>query len=80
MAGGFSTEGDVWPTMRRKKSSIKIKPANRGKLRAGLKAKKGKKIPVSSLMKAKNSKDPAMRKRAVFALNARKFKKGGKKK
>lgn len=80
MAGGYGTEGDVWPTMRRKKSTIKIKPSNTGKLRKATRTKKGKTIPVATLRKLKNSKNPVTRKRANFALNARKFKKVGSKK
>jgi oligoendopeptidase F len=64
----------------RKRSGISIKPANRGKLRKAAKAKKGKKIPVSKLRKLKKSKNPKTRKRATFALNARRWRKGGKKK
>jgi oligoendopeptidase F len=65
---------------RKKKSGIKIKKANRGKLRKTAKAKKGQKIPVSKLRAMKKSKNPTTRKRANFALNARKFKKGRKRK
>lgn len=54
-------------------TGIHIKKDHEGKLRTGLKAKKGQKIPVSKLQKAKNSSDPAVRKRATFALNARKW-------
>lgn len=60
--------------------AIHIKKSNRGKLRKTAKTKKGSKIPVSKLRKMKNSKNPKTRQRANFALNARKFKKGGKKK
>lgn len=63
---------------RRKK--IRIKKKNRGKLRKSTKTKKGKKIPVSKLRKMKKSKNPKTRKRATFALNARKWKKGRKRK
>lgn len=64
-----------------KKSSIKIKKSRQGKLRKTAGAKKGKKIPVSKLKALKKSKNPKTRKRANFALNARKFKKSrGKKK
>ena len=59
------------------RSKIYIKKANRGKLRKAAGAKKGQKIPVSKLRKMKNSKNPKTRKRANFALNARKWKKGG---
>lgn len=65
---------------KRRKGSINIKPSNKGKLRKTAKTKKGNKIPVSTLRKLKNSKNPKTRQRANFALNARKFKKGGKKK
>jgi len=60
---------------RRRKGGIKIKKANRGKLRKAAKVKKGKKIPVSKLRALKKSKNPKTRKRATFALNARKWKK-----
>lgn len=59
-------------------SGIHIKKKNRGNLRAATKTKKGKNIPVSKLEKLKKSKNPKTRKRANFALNARKWKKGGK--
>lgn len=65
---------------RRGKSGIKIKKKNRGKLRAHAGAKKGKNIPVSTLRRLKKSKSAAVRKRATFALNARKWKKGGRRK
>jgi hypothetical protein len=65
----------------RKKSGIKIKKANRGKLRKSAGVKKGQKIPASKLRAMKKSKNAKTRKRANFALNARKWKKtGGKKK
>lgn len=57
-----------------KKSGIHIKKSNRGKLRKSTGTKKGKKIPVSKLRKMKKSKNPKTRKRATFALNARRFK------
>lgn len=74
MTGGYNTGGDVWPVAT-KKFSVKIKPSNKGKLRAGLKAKKGKNIPVSALVKAARSKSSTTRRRAQFALNARKWRK-----
>jgi hypothetical protein len=61
------------PGKKRKKSGIKINPANAGKLRRSTKTKKGAKIPVSTLKKLKSSKNPTTRRRANFALNARKF-------
>lgn len=65
--------------MAKRKKRIKIKKANRGKLRAKTGTPKGKKIPVKTLRRMKKSKDPATRKQANFALNARKFKKRRKK-
>jgi hypothetical protein len=62
------------PRSRRK--PIHIKAKNRGKLRKSAGTKKGKKIPVSKLRKLKNSRSAATRRRATFALNARKWKKG----
>ena len=64
---------------RRRRSGIKIKKSNRGKLRRSAKVKKGRKIPVSKLRSMKKSKNPKTRKRATFALNARKWNKGGRK-
>ena len=64
------------PTAR--KSGIHIKKSNRGKLRKTAGTKKGQKIPVSKLRQMKKSKNPKTRKRATFALNARKWKKSGK--
>lgn len=60
---------------RKKKSGIHIKKSNRGKLRKSAGAKKGAKIPVSKLRQMKKSKNPKTRKRATFALNARKWNK-----
>lgn len=58
-----------------KKSGIKIKKSRQGKLRKTAGTKKGKKIPVAKLRKMKKSKNAKTRKRANFALNARKWKK-----
>lgn len=60
---------------KKKKSGIHINPKNKGKLRAVTKKTKSGNIKVSELKKKKKSKDPAVRKRATFALNARKWKK-----
>jgi oligoendopeptidase F len=68
----------VIPTAKRK-SGINIKKSNRGKLRKAAGVKKGSKIPVSKLRSMKKSKNQKTRKRANFALNARKWNKGGKK-
>ena len=56
-----------------RKSGIHIKPSNRGKLRKSTGTKKGDKIPKSKLQKLAKSKNPKTRKRAQFALNARKW-------
>lgn len=58
---------------RKRRSPIRIKKSNAGKLRAAAGAKKGKKIPVSKLRSLANSSNPTTKKRAQFALNARKF-------
>jgi hypothetical protein len=44
-----------------------------GALRRSLKAKKGKKIPVSKLQKASHSKNPTLARRARLALTFRKM-------
>lgn len=56
------------------KSGIHIKPSHKGLLHKELGVKAGEKIPASKLTKAKNSSDPAERKRATFAENAKKWK------
>lgn len=66
--------------MAKKRSGIKIKKKNRGKLRKTTKTKKGKKIPVSKLRQMKKSKNAKTRKRATFALNARGWNKRGSRK
>lgn len=53
---------------------IHIKKSHEGLLHKDLKVKAGEKIPEKKLEKAKNSEDPAVRKRATFAENAKKFK------
>ena len=53
--------------------AIHINPANRGKLHEALGVSKDKKIPEAKLEKAAHSNNPALRKRAQFALNARKW-------
>lgn len=59
------------------KSKIKIKKSHRGLLHKDLDVPQGQKIPRAKLVKAKNSKNPKVRKRANFALNFGKPK-GGK--
>lgn len=60
---------------KRRKGGIKIKAKNRGKLRRATGTKKDKKIPVSTLRRLKRSKNPKTRRRATYALNARKWRK-----
>lgn len=66
--------------MARRKNPIRIKPSNKGKLRKSTGTKKGQKIPAAKLQKLAKSKNPTTRKRAQFAINARKWKKTGGKK
>lgn len=61
----------------RGKSGIKIKKSNVGKLRKSTGTPKGKKIPVKTLQEKAHSSNPTTRKRAQFALNARKWNKSG---
>jgi hypothetical protein len=56
------------------KNKININPKNKGKLHKELKVPEGEKIPVSKLKTAAKSSNPTLRKRAQFALNARKWK------
>ena len=65
---------------RRRKGGIKIKKSRAGSLRRHTKTPKGKKIPMKKLQAAKRSKSPAIRKKANFAINARKWRKTGGKK
>lgn len=64
---------------KRRKSGIKIKPSKQGSLRKATGTKKGQKIPAAKLQKMKKSSSPAMRRKANFAINARKWSKGKKK-
>lgn len=59
---------------------IHINPKNKGKLHKDTGTPAGSPIPASKLAKAKNSKDPAVRKRATFAENAKRWNHGDKKK
>ena len=63
-----------------RRKGIYIKKKNRGKLRKSTGTKKGQKIPVSKLRRLAKSKNKKTRKRAQFALNARKWNKGGRRK
>lgn len=53
--------------------AIKIKPSHKGLLHKDTGTPAGKKIPAAKVAAAKNSSDPAVRKRATFAANARKW-------
>ena len=53
--------------------AIHIKPSHKGLLHKSLGISQKKGIPLSSLRKAKHSSSPAVRKRATFAMNARKW-------
>jgi hypothetical protein len=64
----------------RRRSGIKIKKSHRGRLRAKAGVKKGGKIPASKLRSMKKSKSAATRRQATFALNARKWNKGRRRK
>lgn len=55
---------------------IHIKPSHKGLLHKDLGVKSGSKIPEAKLKKAEHSKDPAVKKRAVFAENAKHWNKG----
>jgi hypothetical protein len=53
--------------------AIKINPAHKGLLHEDLGVKAGEPIPMGKLMQALHSDSPAVRKRANFARNARKW-------
>ena len=55
-------------------SKIHIKPENKGLLHKETGTAQGQKIPLSKIKAAEHSTDPAIRKRAQFADNARKWK------
>lgn len=55
------------------KSGIHIKESHEGLLHENLGVAQGQKIPVEKLEAAKQSDNPAVRKRATFAINARSF-------
>jgi hypothetical protein len=57
------------------KPSIKIKPSHAGRLHKALGVPAGQPIPAAKLAAAKNSTNPATRKQATFAINAKGFKK-----
>lgn len=58
--------------------AINIKPSHKGLLHRDLGVAQGRPIPASKLEAAEHSGDPAERKRAVFAENAKHFNHSGK--
>lgn len=56
--------------------AIHIKPSHKGLLHKDLGVAQGKKIPAAKVAAAKKSSNPAVRKRATFAQNAKKWNKG----
>lgn len=61
------------------KTRIHMKPSHEGLLHEELHVPEDQPIPESKLETAKRSDDPAERKRATFAENAKGWKHGGKK-
>jgi len=61
--------------MAKKKPRIHIKPSKRGSLRKATKTPKGKNISASKL-RVKKTDTKVMKKKKIFAQNARKWKKG----
>lgn len=55
------------------RSSIHIKASHKGELHRDLGVPQGEPIPASKLASAKRSRNPAVRKRATFAANAKKW-------
>lgn len=53
--------------------AININPAHKGLLHKNLGVPSGKPIPAKKLAKAADSSNPAVKKRAVFAENAKKW-------
>ena len=51
--------------------AINIKPSHKGMLHRDLGVPQGQPIPAAKLASAKNSLNPAVRKRATFAQNAK---------
>ena len=61
----------------KRKGGIHINPAHKGLLHKNLGVAADSPIPESKLESAENSSDPAVRKRAVFAENAKHWHHGG---
>ena len=68
------------PTKKKGRPIKPLNPKEKGSLHKALHVPEGKKIPASALEKAKHSKSAAIRKKANFAINAKKWEHGGKKK
>lgn len=64
---------------KKKGSGIYIKPENKGKFTAWCKRHGYSKVTTACIEEGLRAKDPAVRKEANFARNARKWKKGRKK-
>jgi hypothetical protein len=60
-----------WPHTGPKKSGIHINPAHKGELHRDTGTPQGQPIPAQKLEQALHSSDPAVRKRANFARNAK---------
>lgn len=69
--GGEKPEKRADKFARGGKAGIHIKASHKGLLRKDTGTAGGKKIPETKIKKAEKSKDPAVRKRAVFAENAK---------
>lgn len=59
--------------VRAKGDPIHIKASHKGELHRDLDVPAGEPIPAAKLQKAEHSKNPAIRKRANFAANAKKW-------
>ena len=58
---------------KKKKSGIHIEPSHKGMLHEDLGVPQGEPIPAAKLQSALHSDDPAVRKRANFARNAKRW-------
>ncbi len=63
--------------MAKLRKPIKIAPSHKGMLHEDLGIPQGEKIPMGKVMSAMNSPSPAVRRRANFAKNAKKWNKNG---
>lgn len=58
---------------KKRKGGININPAHKGQLHAALNVPADQPIPASKLSAAKNSASADLRRKATFAVNAKKF-------